>query len=357
MTTLNTGRCHCGRNQFKIPFATSSLPKVEHMCHCNICRHCTGSMGVVDPVIDGKPLSIDSTEDNHLPADFSNLTEYRSSSLASRLFCSTCSAHMFFRSRVKSDSWTILSGCLEKIDGVVTVIKHIYLADTLDGGIADHFQEVGDKSLRRYHTWGTDDEPGVELPPGWRAEGHDKNPDTLPLHCQCRSIQLYLTRATRLSDNPEDYWLIAGKEATDHIRFKGTHCLCNDCRLSNGTEIASWLVVPDENIFDRSTNAPVNVVDKDKRPKALKQYMSSNGRYRESCVTCGATVFWWRDMRDGESPHMNVAAGLVDEAAVGGARAEPWIQWHDQPLFSGSALSKHTAKAVEEGLKAFKAAR
>lgn len=356
MTTLVPARCHCGKNRFKLPFTTTSLPKVEHMCHCNICRHCTGSMGVVDPVLDGKPLHIDSTDENYIPADFSNLTAYRSSSLASRLFCSTCSAHMFFRSHVKSDSWTILSGCLERIDGVVVVARHIYVGDTLDGGIADHIQHVGDRPLKRFQTWGSDDTPGTELPLGWRADGGVRNPETLPLHCQCRNVRLYLTRASQLSDNANDYWLIPGKEPSDPIRFKGTHCLCNDCRLSSGTEIASWLVVPNENVIDAETKVPVNLVDRKKRPKGLKQYISSEGRHRESCGTCGATVFWWRTMKGDETPHVDVAAGLVDEVVVGGARAESWVAWHDQPLFSELALSRNTAKAVEEGLKALKAA-
>lgn len=326
------------------------------MCHCNICRHCTGTMGVVDPVIDGKPLSIESTNDNHVPADFSNLTTYRSSSLASRLFCSTCSAHMFFRSHVTSDSWTILSGCLERLDGIVTITRHIYVGDTLDGGLANHMQSIRDKAIKRFPSWGREDEPEPEVPLHWRADGETKSPETLPLYCQCRSIQLYLTRASKLSDNANDYWLVPGKESTDPIRFMAAHCLCNDCRMSNGTEIMTWLVVPDKNIIDPTTNAPVNLTDEDKRPKALKQYISSEGHHRESCGTCGATVFWWRKMKDGESPHMDVAAALVDEVAVRGARAESWIAWHDQPLFAELAKSRETAKALGEGLKAFKVA-
>ncbi|KAJ3518965.1 hypothetical protein NMY22_g13419 [Coprinellus aureogranulatus] len=354
MITLIPARCHCARNQFKIPFDGSSLPRSGIMCHCNTCRHSTGSMGYYNVRIDGPqvPLSAESTDENHIPADLSNLTVYRASATAERYYCSTCSAHMFFRWQSEAegtDRWGIMTGCLDRIDGVVTLAQHEFVGDTLDGGLADHIPSYEGKILKRYQDG--DPETSEELPIGWNV-GKGRNPETLSLHCHCKGVQLYLTRATRkVKDN--DIWVVPGKEPSDPIRFMATHCLCNDCRLASGHEITTWLVVSDENIIDAATNAPVDLQNPEKRPKGLKQYVSSEGHHRESCKTCGASVFWWRHMEGGETPHMDVAAGLIGQDAAGGARAESWFAWEvREPSFAEYALSKETARALKDGWKA-----
>lgn len=357
MTTLISARCHCAHNKFKIPFDASSLPRPALMCHCNTCRHSTGSMGYCNVRIDGPqvPLSIESTDGNHISADLSNLAEYRASSTAVRYFCNTCSAHMFFRWKAEGeDRWGVMTGCLERIDGVVTLVQHEFVGDTLDGGLADHIPSYGHKTLKRYKDG--DPDTSEELPMGWKA-GESLNPETLPLHCHCKSIQLYLTRATeKLKEN--DIWVVPGKESSEPFRFMAGHCLCNDCRLASGHEITTWLYVSDENIIDATTNKPINLQDPEKRPKALQQYVSSEGHHRESCKACGASVFWWRHMDEGETPHMDVAAGLIDQDAAGGARAESWIAWEGrEPGFAEYALSKETAKVLKDGWKAYAASR
>lgn len=57
-------------------------------------------------------------------------------------------------------------------------------------------------------------------------------------------------------------------------------------------------------------------------------------------------------MSEGESAHLDVSAGLIDQVAGGGARAEAWVAWYNIPLNDDCALSKHTAKALKEGLDA-----
>lgn len=314
-------------------------------------------MSVVDPNMDGEPLSPESTEDNFIPGDLSNLTAYRSSSMLTRFFCTTCSAHMFFRSNVQSDdvnspqpSWTVMWGVLEKTDGIITIENHIFVGDTLDGGLADHFRSFAGKPLKRLKGW--KEENKEELPLGWKAGDGYKNPETLPIYCHCRSVSFNLARASKPSDNPAEYWLVPGKEPTDPIRFITAHCLCNDCRLCSGSQIQTWTIIPNELILDPATKQPVDLVEPSKRPKGLKQYMSSDGKHRESCGTCGATVFWWREMKEGESAHMDVATALIDQTAAGGARAESWISWYNRLIYKDSALSGEIANALEEGVKA-----
>lgn len=313
-------------------------------------------MGYCSVRIDGPqvPLSAESTNESHIPADLSNLTVYHASANIGRYFCTMCSAHMFFRwNALGEDRWGIMTGCLEQIDGIVTLKQHEFVGDTLDGGLADHLPCAGGLILKRYKG----DDPGPVLPSGWRAEGGVKDPELLPLRCHCKHVHLILTRPLKkVKEN--DIWVVPGEEASDPIRFMASHCLCNDCRLASGQEITTWLIVSDENVIDAATNAPVNLQDPEKRPKSLKQYVSSEGHHRESCKTCGATVFWWRHMEGGETPHMDVAAGLIDEEAAGGVRAESWFAWDvREPGFAEYALSKETARALKDGWKAHVAAK
>ncbi|KAF6764904.1 DUF636 domain-containing protein [Ephemerocybe angulata] len=308
-------------------------------------------MSVVDPNMDGVPLSMESIEENQVPADLNNLTEYRSSNRLSRMFCTNCAAHMFIRSNQQADgapsSYAVMWGVLEKTDGIFTIDKHIYVGDTLDGGIADHIRTFDDKPLARLEGW---DEKALSV--GWKAQPEHKSPETLPLYCHCKTISVYLTRALKPSENPAEYWLVPGKQPTDPIKFIAAHCLCNSCRQTSGGQIQTWAIVPNENIFDAATKAPIELVEPERRPKGLHQYISSDGHHRESCGTCGATVFWWRKMKEGESPHMDVSVGLVDQVAAGGARAESWISWYPRIIFNEFAISKEVAKVLAEGVKA-----
>ncbi|TFK28918.1 hypothetical protein FA15DRAFT_684987 [Coprinopsis marcescibilis] len=359
MTTYVKSSCHCGLNTFKIPFKTASLPKSSSICHCNICRHSTGQMGYTDVRVDGAPLSIDSTEETPVPASLTNLTGFKSSTYATRYFCTKCSAHMFFHAHEaggeEPEHWGVLVGTLERADGIFKVEKHIYVADTLDGGLADHFRRFEGKVLPRHATWSEDKEDS-DVPFNWRAQNATQNaPKTLPYHCQCKSVKFYLTRATKLSDDARVYWLVPGETPGEPIKFITAHCLCNSCRLTGGGLIQTWTMVPVENVYDSATNAPINLADADKRPQALKRYESSPGKYREFCSCCGATAIWWRDRNaeDGDEPiHIDVAVGLVDQVAAGGARAESWLSWYENLIFKDFALSKEVVKSLEDGLKA-----
>jgi hypothetical protein len=57
-------------------------------------------------------------------------------------------------------------------------------------------------------------------------------------------------------------------------------------------------------------------------------------------------------MKEGESPHLDVATALFDQAATGGARAESWICWYNKVIFKDYALSGEVSTALEEGVKA-----
>jgi hypothetical protein len=310
-------------------------------------------MAYMDLRIDGEPLSVDSTEENQKPAPLDNLVAFESSSRATRYFCKTCSAHLFFRTKDSADRhWAVMSGVLEKVDGIATYTSHIFVGDTLDGGIANHVVRVGDKTLPRHKTW-PGDAKGGEAPLGWKDPDASNVTDTskLPFYCACKAIQFYLTRPTKLSEDPQVYWLVPGSTPEDPIRFNSAHCLCNSCRLTGGNLIQSWAIVSNEHIFDADTNAPLDLADPTKRPKGLSQYQATPGKYRESCGTCGATVFWWREMKEGEHPHTDVAVALVDQIAAGGARAESWLAWYPAVIHKEFSLSSEVAQALANAVE------
>ncbi|KAH6914681.1 Mss4-like protein [Coprinopsis sp. MPI-PUGE-AT-0042] len=353
MTTFVKGSCHCGANTFKVPFKTDSLPKESWLCHCNTCRHTTGQMAYMDLAMNGQPVSIDSTEENQIFFSLNNLSGFKSSCSITRYFCKTCSAHVFeSRTKEPEGDWAVVPGTLEKVDGIVTFTSHIFVGDTLDGGIADHLRRVGDKTLPRHRTL-SDETGSGEISVGWKDPTTTNVTETpkLPFYCACKAIQFYLTRPTKLIDDPEVYWLVPGFTPEDPIRFNSAHCLCNSCRLTGGNLIQSWAVVSSEHLFDAATDAPLDLADPNKRPKGLKQYEATPGKHRESCETCGATVFWWREMKDGEHPHTDVAVALVDQVVAGGARAEAWLAWYPSVIHKDFSLSSEIAKGLVDAVE------
>jgi hypothetical protein len=116
-------------------------------------------------------------------------------------------------------------------------------------------------------------------------------------------------------------------------------------------EIQSWASIPAVNVFDVSSGSPVplNLVDKETRPKGLKKFRSSRDRTREFCGTCGATVFWWGDER---KDLINVSTGLIDEQRHG-ARAEGWLEWQTERVYyQEDAINKSLVEGLAQGLKA-----
>ncbi|TFK32353.1 Mss4-like protein [Crucibulum laeve] len=366
MTTYVRAKCHCQQNVFKIPFRTDSLPIPNNLCHCNACRHSTGQLAGYHVRFEGMPLSITTEADE--PADLENLTKYQTSIKAARYFCSTCSAHMFWQSIGDAGKdrqyWEVAVGLLEQVDGIVKVKGHIYVGETLDGGMADHFISAGDKVLARY----AQGEGGEQLPVGWRAvlkkaskEGQQSE-EWIQAYCHCRTVSFIITRPnsqssipscpypdllvpgteenTAKAQNPTDRkWWLRPTGASKPKKYLAGYCACASCRLTSGAEVLAWVFMPRANIIDTKTNEPIQLEDENHRPKGLKQYISSHGRYREFCSTCGAIAFRWKIDRTGL---LDVAAGLFDQEQ-GGARADGWFDWiRDRIGFSEDAIGNET---------------
>ncbi|KAF8962639.1 Mss4-like protein [Flammula alnicola] len=348
--------CHCGLNAFQIPFLTSKLPQATNMCHCNTCRHITGELNVNVAIVEGTPLSADSGPEAHNPADLSHLTKYNASKELTRYFCSNCSAYMLEAKDDKPEpTWFVSTGTLGRTEGVVKVGHHIFVADTLDGGLADHFRVLEGVEIPR-HT-GTED--GPTLPVEWKAEKLLRNDEQhkeagedaerLEAYCHCKKISVYLTRAKQEeAKDPRKWWLVPGNDSdpTSRVRFMSGHCFCTSCRLTSGTTVQSWIILPRANVIDVRTSLPVafydskNPDERSKRPHGLKQYQSSPGTFREFCDTCGASAFV-----------IDLGAGLQDQEK-GGARAEGWCFWYDKVIHPQDAVDRPGMEAVQAGVTA-----
>ncbi|KAF8155924.1 Mss4-like protein [Crassisporium funariophilum] len=325
--TYVNATCHCGLNQFKTPFLTSNLPFASDLCHCTSCRYITGELAVHWAVMHGKALDKDSEEgeEKHKEASLAGLTKYNASTNLTRYFCTTCSAYMLYEmTSAKKLLWSISTGVLEKVEGIVKAGYHIFVGDTLGGGLADHYRTIEGAELPRYES----EEGGKTL-----LNGPSLRPATnrITAFYHCKTISLVLIRSTNKSK-----WAVQGKTATEPLRFVCGHCLCQSCRLTSVSLIQSWVFLHPSNVLNFSTNAPV-VFAKDGSPEAagrmkgVKQYSSSSGVYRNTFK-------------------VDVGAGLLDETD-GGARAENFCFFNRHVMYPGGAIDKARFEALEEGVK------
>ena len=329
-----------------------SLPMALNACHCDRCRHVSGTMCATYAVIPIGSAYPDS-------ALLNTLSKYESSGGHIRYFCSTCGAHMFFYTP-KDLSWKIASGTLEKLDGVARLDRHIMISSTGDGGMSDWLTEVDGRLITR---WADLPIPVVtsQLPLDWhdpKRTAKKKDPSQrLRAHCDCGGIEMYIAHPSQQSAETksslpdvlgsqdsghvsmgenETWWLRANKS-----KYLGGLCVCDSCRLATGFEMASWAFIPTVDItLDAEGKKPFS-----REFGSLKAYRSSDQATRRFCGTCGATVFWDGDIRPGL---IDVAVGLLD--AEEGARAENWLEWAAERVsFSEDGMKR--AKALTTGLE------
>jgi hypothetical protein len=322
-----------------------------------------------------------------------------------RYFCPTCSANMLARidvSKVKEEEavrndepmdcalgrnrseesteenravgweWRVAAGALRVSDAIIEPKYHLNLASTMDGGFADHMKRYGDVDLARYS-----EGPGsAVLPLPWRSPLlPQQQPEELPAYCHCRSIEFVLSRPGEAAkrprapfpdliypvdvtlrakqQNPQDvkWWLSAPHSPGDPTRYLAGYCACDFCRSTSATDIQSWgfiALAHLRELHQKPGEESMELFCEHLRPKGLKQYVSSPGRYREFCGTCGATAFWWHAGR----PEVVVGSiGLLD-ASVDGVRAEHWFLWHrDRVGFVEASPNQTMAKSLQAGMR------
>ncbi|KAK3116376.1 hypothetical protein LTR53_003295 [Teratosphaeriaceae sp. CCFEE 6253] len=361
--------CLCGAAVHDVPFPNT--PSLAGFCHCDSCRHATGTLtlGMVQPHTAYQPAQ--SLVDKLQPYAFSHrLTYYH---------CPTCGTVLLSREeRAGAEpNWMLSTGTLATFDNVVEIDCHEYLTDTLDGGFSDFLPHVNGKQIDR---WPGAPGEGEQLPLYWRSPTRPTSTpspdDRLRAHCKCNGVEFYLARPSARSamgqapwpdvlrpsgnndddaaadDDDEDDAVSEPDDTAWWLRAAGTKflaslCACASCRLACGQEWMAWAYVPASDLsLDAAGHQPFT-----RDFGTLKQYRSSEDVTRHFCGTCGATVFWDGDAR----PFLlDVAVGLL--SAAEGARAEGWLEWRVTRLShreEALGRARGITEGIEEGLAAY----
>ncbi|KDR80165.1 hypothetical protein GALMADRAFT_242427 [Galerina marginata CBS 339.88] len=342
--------------------------------------------------IEGPPL-VGSFSLRPVDLKTTDLNGYNVSPTRVQYFCLNCSAKMFFRDN--NTEWSVAGGILESLEGIGKLVNHVNIAETMDGGLADQMRILDGRTMLRY----AKEAGGEELPVGWRSKElkageKPTKDDKLHARCQCGAIRVYVTRPDKLSAetyapypdilyatkymrlsslrNPRDekWWLrpsFRTNRAGDLVHMHGSdyeraspsaetkylagQCVCEHCRLGSGFEVQSYAFLSRTNVYEEGSEHPIDLVHESDRPRGLKQYSSSPGKYREFCGTCGATAFWWHI---GRPDVIDLSIGLLDQEEDG-VRAEDWFSWHKGRLaFMELALTtprKGIIQGLVDGLK------
>lgn len=389
-------RCLCGINSFRVKFLRTELPLASHLCHCNTCRHTTGSLAFRYLPIVGIP-SFDNNDSTPVDPDCKTLRGYRTSEHKVRYFCNVCATHLLCCT--DETQWSVSSGSLDSTDEITNLISHTWVSDTIDGGLANHIQNVEDRTITRFAT-------GIgsqEVPLSWGVKSQAPiditSRERIHAHCNCGAVRFFITRPNALStiphspypdmlfpavntsteemmDSCDDKWWLAppiqttassensgvsslgtgGAQYSDddrksHTRYLAGHCVCNDCRIGSGSEVQSWAFVPRFNLFEVGSDTPIELQHGADRPRGLNNYMSSPQTFREFCGTCGATVFWWH--ANDRPDIVDVSVGLLDQEGLG-SRAAQWLKWQTERLsFIEVARKTEYLAALMDGLASY----
>lgn len=336
--------CACNKVTGSVRVPAHEIPLPLEFCHCNICRH---QSGLLAQSLVTLPKTARQFEVN------GPTTSYESSKLLSRRFCSHCGSNVYiYTSEHGAEGLSdICSGVLADSETFAQMDRHIWIADTKDGGLSAWLHE--------YPGWEQSTKTSKPIDCSTHAPSSNAQPSSeLNCYCQCRGVEFKITRPTKASreslsspwsdllrpyvsgpsDNKDDvkWWLRA-----NDTKFLAGNCACNSCRLNSGFDLNQWAFVPKLIVLQKDGKSL------DYNMGTLKQYESSKGCHRNFCGRCGATVFFHNDERPAL---VDVAVGVLD--AEDGARAESWLEWWTKRVsFSEDAQNKHLTTSLLDGLK------
>ena len=108
----------------------------------------------------------------------------------------------------------IMSGILEKFDGVFEIAAHEFVADTLDGGFADFLTTSSGKHIER---WSHRPWESNELPVFWQSADQPvvtpSVSDKLHVHCKCGGAEFWISRPDGESKKAILTWNACGEGA------------------------------------------------------------------------------------------------------------------------------------------------
>ncbi|KAJ6779651.1 hypothetical protein PWT90_05772 [Aphanocladium album] len=328
-------KCYCGGVHFLLDVPVTDLPLKAYLCHCSICRHNTGTLANMHANLsDGvMPKWI-------APSSVENLVSYQIPNVGyTPKSCSTCGCHI---GAVGNDDWTwtlatsILS---DHSRSVVNVASHVFSKSSGDGGLAGILTHMQGKALG---AWNPDDgQPNAAIAKGEVEVGTDGG-ERLRAQCHCGGVSFTIPRPSKAMAEHESAKHFVSP--LDPTKWYGTLDICDDCRLINGTPVASWIFVP--------IDAIEPAIGEDLKLGTIKTYASSKGVTRAFCSVCSATIFFLQHSRRYNGvPVADISTGLL--RAPDGAMAESWITWRTRTSFEGNGLAfdKDMAEGIIEGMK------
>lgn len=315
------------------------MPLAMVLCHCHTCRHSSGLLAVSHVSI---PPGLSVLQISGQPCC------YRTP-LQTRYFCGDCGCSIY-RKKERSETIELCTGAL-KTAGCVEINEHIFVADTLDGGLSGWIH-----ARIRNETQNERSQLGSAIRSEPTETLQSRSSDHLHGYCHCRGVHFTLSRPKQISSIKNVPWpdLIMPYHSTSSgnpgdekwwLRANGTKylagtCACNSCRLSSGYDIQTWAFIPKANIHLHGEGLNYAL-------GTLRQYESSSGVYREFCRICGATVFWHSDDRP---DIVDVSVGLLDSER--GARAEDWLEWWTERVsFEELAQNTKYIALLSQGLR------
>ncbi|KAH6711993.1 hypothetical protein BKA61DRAFT_553276 [Leptodontidium sp. MPI-SDFR-AT-0119] len=343
--------CLCGAISVPGPLLEATeIPLQLEICHCNFCRHTTGSLGMI----------------HSSSRDLAKLTEYKASEKTTLYFCQKCGCHCFISTFQKN--WFCTGGIIEqtpssKTNGVlwpediIKVSRHDFVLDTIDGGIVPFLLNLNGRSIP---TWSAaadlstpDTKPDLphedllQLPiiSSRNSRSRDEN-SYLSVKCHCGGVSLLIERGNYTSSSPVEFSTRSlPTDPTKHLTYL---CACRSCRLATGVSLTAWTLVPPSSVFNGNLSpAPPKTNTHELSPSippstnllpvvfgyhtsnlesnlglTLKHNWSSTDTCRSFYRVCGATVSYWCAKRPLE---VDLAVGLF--RAEEGSLARSWMEW------------------------------
>ncbi|RDW62419.1 hypothetical protein BP6252_11852 [Coleophoma cylindrospora] len=341
----------------------SAIPISTEICHCNTCRHTTGSLGASFPKLSSAP-----SQDI-----LSKLTAYKSSEVVTRYFCSQCGCHCFALNQQETQ-WYCLGGIIEQnpsnnLDSAprsadtIKISRNEFVLDTIDGGLAPILIDLNGRTIPSWAT-APDKLPmqvPFELPHSTVLSLPNKSINTLQrpevdsyltAKCHCSGVSLLIKRANYTDSSGKKSRVIP----SDPTKYLTYLCACRSCRLSTGVSLVPWSLIPPANIF--SAHDPRNsegnmtpiifgasISSPDANPGlSLKYYWSSQDVCRSFCGSCGATVSYWCGQRPDE---LDLATGIL--RGEEGCMARRWLDWKwGRCSFTEESIDNEMSQAWKE---------
>lgn len=309
------------------------IPVHSEICHCYSCSRTTGSLAPSFPQLNSSP-----SKDT-----ISKLTAYNSSETHIRYFCSKCGCHCFILNHQKhtQEEWFCLGGIIEQSphsqaskaawpQDVVRISQHIYVSDTIDGGLVPILLNLGGRTIPACPEASPEspEESSSNLSPTTvlslpkKPFSTPKDGSHLAAICHCGGVSLLIKRADYTSELDRT----ARRKPSDPKKYLTWPCACRSCRLSTGVSLMPYALIPPHNIFTKDLT-PITfgyeTSNQNANPsQTLKHNWSSPDTCRSFCGKCGATVFYWCEKRPDE---VDVSVGIM--RAEEGSMARAWLEW------------------------------